>query len=84
MTGVSNWGALALAAALVIQSQDNDAKQFFIKECHSQKQILENIISNGSYDGVTGKAELSIDGMEFDKQHWDVIQKIVEVVKETI
>lgn len=84
MTGVSNWGALALAAALVIQSQDSDAKQFFIKECHSQKQILENIISNGSYDGVTGKAELSIDGMEFDKQHWDVIQKIIEVVKETI
>ena len=84
MTGVSNWGALALSSALVIMSQDYDAKQYFVKECYNQKQILKNIISNGGYDGVSGKAELSIDGMEFDNQHWDVIQKIVEIVKETL
>ena len=49
-----------------------------------KKNLLEKIVSAGSYDGVTGKGELSVDGMLFDNQHLDVIENIVKVVKETM
>ena len=84
MSGVSNWGALGLCSSLIILNNDYHSKKFFIDECYSQKKLLEKIISAGSYDGVTGKAELSVDGMMFDKEHSDIIEKIVNVVKETM
>jgi hypothetical protein len=40
------------------------------------------MIEAGSYDGVSGKGELSVDGMHFDNEHMEVIEKIVRVVKE--
>ncbi len=84
MSGVSNWGALGLCSSLVILNGDLNSKIFFIDECYCQKNLLEKIVSAGSYDGVTGKGELSVDGMLFDNQHLDVIENIVKVVKETM
>ena len=52
--------------------------EFFIKECYSQRDLLQKMIDSGSYDGVTGKSELSVDGMKFDNEHMDVINKVVK------
>ncbi len=82
MSGVSNWGALGLSASLVILNGKKDNMEFFIKECYSQRDLLQKMIDSGSYDGVTGKSELSVDGMKFDNEHMDVINKVVKVVKE--
>ena len=82
MSGVSNWGALGLCACLVILNGKKENMEFFIKECFCQRELLQKMIDAGSYDGVTGKGELSVDGMEFDKEHMDIIQKVVKVVKE--
>ena len=82
MSGVSNWGALGLSASLVILNGKKDNMEFFIKECYSQRDLLQKMIDAGSYDGVTGKSELSVDGMKFDNEHMDVINKVVKVVKE--
>ena len=82
MSGVSNWGALGLCACLVILNGKKENMEFFIKECFCQRELLQKMIDAGSYDGVTGKSELSIDGMKFDNEHMDIIQKVVKVVKE--
>ena len=81
MSGVSNWGALGLSASLVILNGKKDNMEFFINECLCQRELLQKMIDAGSYDGVTGKSELSVDGMKFDNEHMDIIQKVVKVVK---
>ena len=82
MSGVSNWGALGLCASLVILNGKKENMEFFIEECLSQRELLQKMIDAGSYDGVTGKRELSVDGMKFDKEHMDVIHKVIKVVKD--
>lgn len=80
MAGVSNWGALGIAAALVIGAEDAKAKDVFINECNHQKEILSDMIKAGSFDGCTGKPELSIDGMPFENEHLSVTNSIIEIV----
>jgi hypothetical protein len=82
MSGVSNWGGLGLSASLVILSGDKKVMELFVEECYLQRELLKKMIEAGSYDGVSGKGELSVDGMNFDNEHMEVIEKIVRVVKE--
>ena len=82
MSGVSNWGALGLSASLVILNGEKKNMEFFIEECYYQREMLEKMIEAGSYDGVSGKGELSVDGMKFDNEHLEVIEKIVDIVKQ--
>lgn len=82
MSGVSNWGGLGLSASLVILNGDKKVMKSFIDECYLQRELLKKMIEAGSYDGVSGKGELSVDGMHFDNEHMEVIEKIVRVVKE--
>jgi hypothetical protein len=84
MSGVSNWGALGLSASLVILNGDKKNMEYFIEECYYQREMLEKMIEAGSYDGVSGKGELSVDGMLFDKEHLDVTEKVVNIVKQCI
>ncbi|KAH0786452.1 DUF4392 domain-containing protein [Histomonas meleagridis] len=84
MAGVSNWGALAIAAALVVASQCEEAKETFVNECNKQEEILSSMISAGSYDGCTGKSELSIDGMKFENEHLNVTNQLVKIVETSI
>ena len=62
----------------------NLVMEFFINECLCQRELLQKMIDAGSYDGVTGKSELSVDGMKFDNEHMDILQKVVKVVKECL
>jgi hypothetical protein len=82
MSGVSNWGGLGLSASLVILNGDKKVMELFVEECYLQRELLKKMIEAGSYDGVSGKGELSVDGMNFDNEHMEVIEKIVRVVKE--
>lgn len=81
---VSNWGALGLSASLVILNGEKEHKEFFIEECNYQREILQKMIDAGSYDGVSGKGELSIDGMKFDNEHLEITEKIVNIVKQCL
>ena len=84
MSGVSNWGALGLSASLVMLNGEKKNMEYFIDECHYQREMLEKMIDAGSYDGVSGKGELSVDGMKFDDEHLEVIEKIVDIVKQCL
>lgn len=81
MAGVSNWGAIAIAAALIISSGNAEAAEFFIEKCNKQPEILQRMIDAGSFDGCTGKKELSIDNMMYDQEHLNVTLSIISVVK---
>ena len=84
MSGVSNWGALGLSASLVILNGDKKNMEFFIDECYDQRELLEKMIEAGSYDGISGKGELSVDGMNFDDEHLNVIKQIINIVKQCL
>ena len=81
MSGVSNWGALGISAALVISSNDKDVAIKFVELCNMQPDILQKMINAGSFDGCTGKSELSIDNMKYEAEHLDITNKIIDVIK---
>jgi hypothetical protein len=81
MAGVSNWGAIAIAAAVVIQSHDSSAAQSFLSFCNGQRAILKKMVDAFSFDGCTGKVEESIDGMRFENEHTTVTDGICQIVK---
>ena len=84
MAGVSNWGALALAAALVIASNNPEVAKVFIESCNKQPEILRKMIDAGSFDGCTGRKELSIDNMQYDKEHLSITLSLISIVKQAI
>jgi hypothetical protein len=79
--GVSNWGALAIGAALVMEEGKSEKGEEFIRNCGNQKQILKRMIEAGAYDGKTGEKEESVDGMMFVKEHQVVTDRICDCVK---
>jgi len=56
--GTSNWGSYGIAACLSLMK---DLKYEHTSEC--ELQLLKRAISAGSADAVTGKKELSVDGL---------------------
>ena len=82
MTGVSNWGGIAIAAALSILANNKEIGQKFIEINNTQKDILQNMVNNGSYDGISGKVCMKVDGMDFDKEHTEINKAIEEIVKQ--
>ena len=78
MSGVSNWGALAIAAAIALSSKQINT---YIELSDRQPEILQRMVDAGSYDGCTGKCELSIDGMPWDKEHAEISAKIKEILQ---
>ena len=58
--------------------------EFFIDECYCQRELIEKMIEAGSYDGISGKGELSVDGMNFDDEHLNVIKQIINIVKQCL
>jgi len=58
IAGTSNWGAYGIAAALSLLKDldyDHDGKREFV--------ILKRLLAAGAVDGVTGKEELTVDGV---------------------
>ena len=67
--GVSNWGAYALAAAVVSlrASQRPDAPRALAEWTASKHQaLLAALVEAGAVDGVTKRAEATVDGIPLD------------------
>jgi hypothetical protein len=83
VTGVSNWGGYALAAALWCTIDEQEREMIPLEQVYpsneEQFQMLESMIQANCCDGVLGKPVLSVDGMA-----WDVHQKILDDIREII
>ncbi|HKB36903.1 MAG TPA: glutamate cyclase domain-containing protein, partial [Gemmataceae bacterium] len=64
--GVSNWGAYGLAAGVLhLLGVDEDATLFSIEH---ERELLRMMVEKGPLvDGVTGRAEVSVDGLAFER-----------------
>ncbi|EAY22782.1 hypothetical protein TVAG_477110 [Trichomonas vaginalis G3] len=82
LAGVSNWGGIAIAAALAVCSDNIEIAKSFIEICGRQREMLDKMLEQGSYDGISGKVIPVVDGMEFDKEHTEINNKLIAVVKE--
>ena len=60
-SGVSNWGAFALAAALSLLSG-----RLLIRPPEHELAVLQALLSAGAVDGCTGKPALSVDGLAWE------------------
>lgn len=64
--GVSNWGAYALAAALVALSDEFRRLCGAVFTDAAELEIMRRLLESGAVDGVLGKAAISVDGMGMD------------------
>jgi len=64
--GVSNWGAYGLAAGVLhLLVVDEDTTLFSVEH---ERELLRVMVERGPLvDGVTGRAEVSVDGLEFER-----------------
>ena len=75
--GVSNWGAYGLAAGVrLLNGQQPDAELFDLER---ERSILELMVKQGPLvDGVTGRAEVSVDGLPFER-YLEVLRRLREI-----
>ncbi len=72
VAGVSNWGAYALAAGVMLLRGKFAAKLF---DPDSERYILENMVEFGPLvDGVTGQRTATVDGLSFAEYVKPLIQ----------
>ncbi|MCP4701713.1 MAG: DUF4392 domain-containing protein [Gammaproteobacteria bacterium] len=78
--GVSNWGGIALAAALSLLRPDWSKTLIEGLTLEQDRRILEATIKNGpSVDGVTGAQSFSVDNLPW-KYHAGVLEKILKAI----
>ena len=82
MAGVSNWGAIALAASLSILSNDKNIGNYMINLIRKQSSMLDIILENGSYDGCSGEKVRKVDGMFCDNEHTLLNKEIIKIIQE--
>lgn len=65
VAGVSNWGAYALAAGILLLRGKVDASLFNVDR---ERELLELLVARGPLvDGVTGQRTATVDGLAFDE-----------------
>src|SRR5262249_29846254 len=65
VSGVSNWGAYGLAAGVLALRDECDQMLFDVER---ERDLLRIMVERGPLvDGVTGKATVSVDGLEFER-----------------
>lgn len=80
VAGTSDWGAYALAAAVVVQKNRVDVLREWDRE--HQRRVLHHMVENGpAIDGVTGRREPTVDGLPFLTyiQPWEGIRGLLEL-----
>ena len=78
--GISNWGGYALLAGMALAKGRLDVLQKVTPE--QEGKVLNYLIEHGpAVDGITGKQEHSVDGIEF-KDYMKVIERIKEIALE--
>lgn len=78
VSGVSNWGAWGLLAALQLLKTNWDLT--FSLDGDIAKRVLEDCVRGGAVDGVTGRSECTVDGLEW-KAHLKILNQILDVCK---
>lgn len=64
LAGTSNWGGYALAAAILLLRGDVEPLRRW--DGNFQQRVLQKLVEHGpSVDGVTGRQELTVDGLPF-------------------
>jgi hypothetical protein len=78
VAGVSNWGAYALAAGvLLLRGKRPDPELFDVAQ---ERKILQDMVANGPLvDGVTGKQTVTVDGLAFER-YAEPLRRIGEIV----
>ena len=79
VAGTSNWGAYALAAAVLLRRGRADLLRPFTAD--QQRQVLEAMVSNGpAVDGVTRCREATVDGLPFLTyiQPWEGMRRALQ------
>jgi hypothetical protein len=71
---VSNWGGYALAAAVCALCDRIDVLSD-LNTAHERKMLEHLVGQSGAVDGVTRRAEPTVDGLAFD----DYIRPLVEI-----
>ncbi|EDO48570.1 predicted protein, partial [Nematostella vectensis] len=94
--GVSNWGGWALAMAVYLLNECSNhsryqrhglgfrlpvAMETALTDVDKERQILEFLVKAGVCDGVTGKAEMSVDGLQFDPVHANKLKELLAITK---
>jgi hypothetical protein len=66
VAGVSNWGAYALAAGMIFLSGKRELSRLFdgVREAQLWESVLLKV---PLVDGVTGRPELSVDGLDWNE-----------------
>lgn len=73
---VSNWGAYALACLLSCRRG-----QWLGHSPEEERKMIQAMVSAGAVDGVTGKNELSVDGLGV-AEHMKVVARLKEIYEE--
>ena len=73
--GISNWGGYALVAALSLLSGS-----LLLRPPEHERAVLQALLTAGAVDGCTRKAELSVDGLDWD----DYATTVAEIYQETV
>jgi hypothetical protein len=78
VAGVSNWGAYALAAAVLLARNQVD----FLKDWDADRElsIITQMVKHGpAVDGITARAEPTVDGLPFETyiQPWSGIRRLL-------
>jgi hypothetical protein len=79
VAGTSNWGAMALAAAVCWLRDRRDLLTPWTSDRH--QQWLQHLVDNGpAVDGVTGRREATVDGLPFLTyiQPWEGVLRLCE------
>jgi len=78
--GISNWGGYALLAGVALAMGRLDILEKVTPE--QEGTVLDYLIRHGpAIDGITGKQDYSVDGIEFD-DYMTVIERIKEIAFE--
>ncbi|QDT52896.1 hypothetical protein Pan44_09090 [Caulifigura coniformis] len=78
LAGVSNWGAMALAAAVAVMAgRPEIAREWTVER---QQRVLETLVSDGpAVDGATRLAQPTVDGLTVDVylEPWRAIERLL-------
>lgn len=80
VSGVSNWGAMGLLAALAILMPNRSTRLIERLTPQTDYRILKSMVDNGVVvDGINGKPGMSVDNVPWE-YHSDMIRKIIGIV----
>jgi hypothetical protein len=79
IAGVSNWGGLAISSFLFLLSDGEKKLSDYLVTVDDEFKLLECLVKSGSIDGVSGKSELTVDGLDYWDCHAKVLQEIINI-----